>query len=103
MILAWQNRTPARGGEMQSRLLPSDTTKTLVSVGAPKKKECGQMLRGRMPRCWRCQRTRWQRIVTLRDALLEEVGSLLGGRRDAQSGKHSPKIQSRLYYDNLPI
>lgn len=42
-----------------------------------------------MPRCWSCQRTQWQRIVTLRDALLEEVGSLLGtagGRPDVQAG-----------------
>lgn len=30
MILAWQNRIAARGGKIQSRLLPSDTAKTVV-------------------------------------------------------------------------
>lgn len=91
MILAWQNRIAARGGEIQSRLLPRDTAKTVVSVGSADEEECGQMLRGVGAGGWRCQRTRWwQRIATLRDALPEEVGSLLGsagGRRDVQSGE----------------
>ena len=37
MILAWQNRIAARGWDIQSRLLPSDTATTVVSAGVPMK------------------------------------------------------------------
>lgn len=53
MILAWQNRIAARGGEIQSRLLPRGTAKTVVSVGSADEEECGQMLRGVGCRCWK--------------------------------------------------
>lgn len=91
MILAWQNRIAARGGEIQSRLLTKRYRQNGRVRRSADEEECGQMLRGVGAGGWRCQRTRWwQRIATLRDALPEEVGSLLGsagGRRDVQSGE----------------
>lgn len=47
MILAWQNRIAARGGEIQSRLLTKRYRQNGRVRGSADEEECGQMLRGR--------------------------------------------------------
>ena len=46
MILVWQNRIAARGGEIQSRLLTNRYRQNGRVRRSADEEECGQMLRG---------------------------------------------------------